>query len=124
MLKCQNWLERYAITDPSEVTFLRSEMQAWLIVVTKAAEQKQSEEQKLLQYDDGDNWYGKDHILRLIHTTLDEMEIRCAYMDRHNLSNERIVLDNAKSVKKREMTVWQNMANVLNDELFAPLTMS
>jgi hypothetical protein len=55
MLKCQNWLESYAITDPSDDTFLRSEMQAQLIVVTKAVEQKQSEEQKLLQYDDGNN---------------------------------------------------------------------
>jgi hypothetical protein len=55
MLKCQNWLESYAINDPSDVTFLRSEMQAWLVVVTKAAEQKQNEEQKLLQYDDGNN---------------------------------------------------------------------
>ncbi len=82
-------------------------MQARLTVVTKAAEQKQSEEQKLLQYDDGidgNNWYGKDPILRLIHT-LDETEIRRAYMDCHNLSNERIVLDNAKSVEKRGMTV-------------------
>ena len=64
-------------------------MQARLIVVTKAAEQKQSEEQKLLQYDDGNNWYGKDPILHLIHT-LDETEIRHAYKDRHNLSNKRI----------------------------------
>jgi hypothetical protein len=122
MLKCQNWLESYAITDPSDVTFLRSEMQARLIVVTKTAEQKQSEEQKLLQYDDGNNWYGKDPILRLIHT-LDKTEIRRAHMDGHNLSNERIVLGNAKSVEKREMTVWQKMANVWNDETFAPLTM-
>ena len=74
-------------------------MQARLIIVTKAVEQKQSEEQKLLQYDDGNNWYGKDPILRLIHT-LDETEIWRAHMDRHNLSNERIVLDNAKSVEK------------------------
>ena len=36
MLKCQDWLESYAITDPSDVTFLRSEMQARLIVVTKS----------------------------------------------------------------------------------------
>jgi len=28
----------------------------------------------------------------------------------HNLSNELIALDNAKSVEKREMTVWQKMA--------------
>ena len=99
-------------------------MQARLIVVTKAAEQKQSKEQKLLQYDDGNNWYGKDPILRLIHT-LDETEIWCVYLDCHNLSNERIVLDNAKSVEKREMTVsvWQKMVNVWNDGTFAPLTM-
>ena len=122
MLKCQDWLESYAITDPSDVTFLHKEVQAWLIVVTKAAEHKQSEEQKLLQYDDGNNWYGKDPILRLIHT-LDETEIWCAYMDCHNLSNKRIVLDNAKSVEKREMTVWQKMVNVWNDENFAPMTM-
>jgi len=37
-------------------------------------------------------------------------------MDRHNLSNERIALDNAKSVEKREMTVWQKMVNVWNNE--------
>jgi hypothetical protein len=79
-------------------------MQAQLIVVTKAAEQKQSEEQKLLQYDDGKNWHGKDPILRLIHM-FDETKIWRAYMDHHNLSNERIILDNANSVEKREMTV-------------------
>ena len=43
-------------------------MQTRLIVVTKAVEQKQSKEQKLLQYDDGNNWYGKNPILHLIHT--------------------------------------------------------
>ena len=98
-------------------------MQTRLIVVTKAAEQKQSEEQQLNQYDDGNNnWYGKDPILHLIHT-LDETKIRHAYMDCHNLSNKRIALDNAKSVENREMTVWQKMANVWNDENFAPMTM-
>jgi hypothetical protein len=44
-------------------------------------------------------------------------------MDRDNLSNERIILNNAKWVEKREMTVWQKMANVWNDETFSPLTM-
>jgi len=98
-------------------------MQARLIVVTKAAEQKQSEEQKLIQYDDGNNWHGKDPILHLIHT-LDETEIWRACMDCHNLSKKCITLDKAKSVEKREMTVWQKMANVWNDEKIAPMTMA
>jgi hypothetical protein len=74
-------------------------------------EQKRREEQKLLSNDDGNNWYGNDPILHLIHT-LDKTEIWRAYMTRHSLSNERIVLDHAKSIEKREETVWQKMAKM------------
>jgi hypothetical protein len=94
----------------------------WLNIVTKAVEQKKSEEQTLLTSDNGNNWYGNDPILHLIHT-LDETEIRRSYMNRHDLSNERVVLDNAKSVGKREETVWQNMASMWNNDKFAPLAM-
>ncbi len=59
--------------------------------------------------------YGNNPIPRLIHT-LDKTEIRRAYMGRHNLSNERIVINNMKSVEKREETVWQKMANMWNNE--------
>ncbi len=64
----------------------------------------------------GNNWYGNDPILHLIHT-LDETDIRRAYM------NRRVVLDNAKSVEMREETVWEKMATMWNNEKFAPLTM-
>ena len=36
---------------------------------------------------------------------------------------KHITLDNAKSVEKREMTVWQKMVNEWNDEKFAPMKM-
>jgi hypothetical protein len=92
-------------------------------IVAKAMEQKKSEEQKLRASDVGNNWYGDDPILCLIHT-LDETEIRRAYINRHDLSNERVVLDNAKSVEKREETVWEKMASMWNNGKFAPLTMA
>jgi hypothetical protein len=124
IIKCQNWLESSPITDPSDVNFLRTELQLRLNVLTKAVEQKKSEDQKLLIHDDdGKNWCGNDPILRLIHT-LDDTVIRRAYMTRHNISNSRIVLDNAKSVEKREETVWQMMARKWNDEKFTPMTMA
>jgi hypothetical protein len=44
-------------------------------------------------------------------------------MNRHDLSNKRVVLDNAKSVEKREETVWEKLASMWNNEKFAPLTM-
>jgi hypothetical protein len=117
--KCQKWLKTFAITTPSDVIFLCPEMQAQLKVVAAAVEQKKSEEQKLLCHDDGNKWYGNDPILHLIHT-LDKTEIRHAYMERQNLSNKHIIINNIKSVEKREETVWQKMANMWNNEKFCP----
>jgi hypothetical protein len=48
---------------------------------------------------------------------------RRAYMNWHDLSNECVVLDNAKSVEKRDETVWEKMASMWKNENFAPLTM-
>jgi hypothetical protein len=45
-------------------------------------------------------------------------------MGRHDLSNECIVVNNMESVEKREETVWQKMANMWNNENFAPMTMA
>jgi hypothetical protein len=82
----------HPISDLSDLTFLRSEILIWLIIVTKAVEQKKSKEQKLLTSNNGNNWYVNDPILCLIHT-LDETEIRHLYMNQHDLSNKRVVLD-------------------------------
>ena len=90
--------------------------------MAKAMEQKKSEEQKLSASSVSNKWYGNDPFLCLIHT-LDETEIRRAYMNRHDLSNARVVLDNAKSVEKREETVWEKMASMWNNEKKSPLTM-
>ncbi len=90
--------------------------------MAKALEQKKSEEQKLRASDIGNNWYGNDPILCLIHT-LDKTEIRRVYMNWHDLSKERVVLNNAKLVEKREATVWEKMASMWNNDKFTPLTM-
>jgi hypothetical protein len=118
--KCQQWLETFPIINPSDVIFLCSEMQVWLKIAAVAVEQKRSEEQRLLSHDDGNDWYGNNPILHLIHTS-DKMEIRHAYMGCHDLLKERIVVNNMKLVEKREETVWQKMANMWNNENFAPI---
>jgi hypothetical protein len=108
-------------TDPPFIIFLCSEMQAQLKVVAEAMEQKAREEQKLLSHDDGNNWYGNDPILCLIHT-YDKTKIQRAYMRCHDVSNKRIVMDNMKSLEKREETVWQKMVNMWNNKKIAPTT--
>ncbi len=122
ILRCQKWLDLYPILDDSDITFLCAKIQVRLGIVAKAMEQKKSEEQKLCASKVGNNWYGNDPILCLIHT-LYETEIRRAYMNWHDLLNKRVVLDNAKPVEKREDTVWEKMASMWNNENFPSLTM-
>ncbi len=101
--RCQKWLDLYPIWEDSDVAFLHAEIQVRLDVMTKAVEQKKSEEQKLCASDVGNNWYwyGNDPILRLIHT-LDETDIHRTYMNRHDLSNKRVVLDNASRLGREK----------------------
>ncbi len=118
--RCQKRLDLYSISDNSDIAFICAKIQVQLDIVAKAVEQKKSEEQNLRASDVGSNWYGNDPILHLIHT-LDETEIRCTYMNWHDLSNEPVVLDKAKLVGKREETVWEKMASMWNNEKNCPL---
>ena len=91
--KCQKCLDAYPIFDETDVTFLHVKILARLNVVAKVAEQKKSDEQKYFTHNNGNNWYGNDPILCLIHA-LDKMKIRHLYMSRHDLSNNCVVLNN------------------------------
>jgi len=120
--RCQKWLDLYPILDYSDTVFLCSEILVRLDILTKAVEQKKSEEQKLSASSVSNKWYGNDPFLCLIHT-LDETEIRRAYINWHDLPKECVVLDNAKYFEKREETVWEKMASMWNNEKNSPLTM-
>ena len=61
-------------------------------------------------------------MLRLIMALVDSDKIRQAYIARNDISNERIVLDNQKSTKKRATTVWELIADKWNDIEFEPET--
>ena len=61
-------------------------------------------------------------MLHLIMTLVHSDEIRSAYMKRNDISNERIVLDNQKSVEKRATTVWELLSSLWNNENFSPVT--
>jgi hypothetical protein len=67
-------------------------------------------------------WYGPIPMLRLIMALVDSDKIRHAYTKRNNISNERIVLDNQKSLEKRSRTVWEFVADKWNDIKFEPET--
>jgi hypothetical protein len=67
-------------------------------------------------------WYGPLPMLHLIIALVQLDKIRSAYLKRNDNSNERIALDNQKSVEKRATTVWELMSSLWNDANFSPVT--
>jgi hypothetical protein len=61
-------------------------------------------------------------MLHLIMALFHLDKIRSAYMKRNDISNERIVLDNQKSVEKRATTVWELLSSLWNNANFSPVT--
>jgi hypothetical protein len=67
-------------------------------------------------------WYSPLPMLRLFMALVHSDKIRSAYMKRKYISNERIVLDNQKSVDNRATTVWELLSSLRNDANFSPVT--
>jgi hypothetical protein len=61
-------------------------------------------------------------MLHLIMALVHSDEIRSAYMKRNDISNEKIVLDNQKSVEKRAITVWELLSSLWNNANFSLVT--
>ncbi len=96
--------------DPVNVQFIKDTMKSR----KEAADQISAA--RLLEKDASDKagqaWYGPIPMLRLIMALVHSDKIRSAFMKRNDVSNERIVLDNQKSVEKRETTVWELLSSL------------
>ena len=118
--KLLKWLDDNPVTDTIDVEFLKD-----TVCVRRAAAERNAKaraEAKESDEKSGGAWYGPIPMLRLIMALVDSDEIRHAYMKRNDISNERIVLDNQKSVEKRARTVWELVADKWNDIKFEPET--
>ncbi len=118
--KMMTWLQEHPITDPVDVQFIKDTVQSrreaayWISAA------------QLLEKDAYDKavqaWYGPLPMLHLIMALVHSDKIRSAFMKRNDISNEKIVLDNQKSVEKRATTVWEQLSSLWNDENFSPVT--
>jgi hypothetical protein len=69
-------------------------------------------------------WYGPLPMLCLIMALVQLDKIRSAYLKQNDNSNERIALDNQKSIEKKATTVWGLLSSLWNDANFSPVTES
>jgi hypothetical protein len=68
-------------------------------------------------------WLGKEPILRLIHTVVDNDEIKRAYLQRFDLPSDRMVLENRNTPEALAACCWTMMAEKWNDPYFSACTM-
>ncbi len=118
--KMLTWLQDHPIMNPVDVQFIKNTMKSrreaadWINAV-RLSEKDASD--KLLQ-----SWYGPLPMLCLIMALVHSDKIRSAYMKWNVISNERIMLNNQKSVEKRAANVWELLSSLWNNANFSPMT--
>jgi hypothetical protein len=63
---------------------------------------------------------GKEPILRLIHTLVDNDEIKRAYLQHFNFPSDRMAIENRNTPESRAACYWTMMAQKWNDPHFSP----
>lgn len=61
---------------------------------------------------------GKVSYSCLIHALVDNDEIKRVFLIRHNLSGGHMLIENRNTEEARALSVWQLLADKLNDPLF------
>jgi len=110
------WLNKNPIVGDAEVGFIKEQISIAITVPERAAEAKPQSSNK------GGSWIGKYPHLWLIHSVLDENEIKRACLSRLNVPGDRMALENPNTPKARAANVWQMVAMKRNDPTFLPVT--
>jgi hypothetical protein len=118
--KMLTWHQDHPITNLTDFQFIKNTVK----IRREAADWINAA--RLLEMDASDKavqaWYGPLPMLPLIMALVHSDEIRSAYVKWNDTSNERIVLDNQKSVEKRATTVWELLSSLWNVANFSPVT--
>jgi hypothetical protein len=115
--KIMSWLMDHPLNDPDNIAFLTSEVRRVSDIVAAAQKEALEEESKLQQYS---MWRDKVPYLRMIHCILED-DIKVAYLKRNDVIS-RTQLDARNSVDKREVSVYERIADKWNSPDFNPKT--
>jgi hypothetical protein len=126
--KLLKYLCDHPISAASEVAFLRAEISKRKETAAAAMEEAAAEK-RLLDAADASakkykSWSGKLPYLRLIHTIVDNDNIKRAYIHRNDIPSGRMAVENRNTAEAKAANVWQMVADKWNDVTFTPVTES
>ena len=116
--KATEWLVANPIVAEDDVQFIRQTIAHRIQVAERAAITPAPSSNG----GGGSSWIGKYPHLRLIHSIIDDNDIKRAYLARLNVPSGRMALENRNTPAARASNVWQMVANKWNDPLFLPVT--
>ena len=94
------WLIDNPATNAVDRVFIFSAVEERITANVEATLEKATLENKSLASDMfNKKWVGKEPILRLIHTLVDNDEIKRAYLQRFDLPSDRMVLENRNTAE-------------------------
>ena len=118
--KATEWLTENPIIGDKEVAFIRGTIAIRIEVAERAG--RAAVTPTASSNSGGGSWIGKYPHLRLIHSIIDDNDIKRAYLARLNVPSGRMALENCNTPAARESNVWQMVANKWNDPRFLPIT--
>ncbi len=104
--KAQMWLIDNPVTNAVDRAFIISAIEEREAAKAKATLEKSAPMEMFNK-----KWVGKEPILRLIHTLIDNDEIKRAYLQRFDLPLDRMVLENRNTAEARAACCWTMMAD-------------
>ena len=106
--QCQDFLTEHPITNPIEISYLKECIKEQEQVVTDAIAARVAKREALEK-----NWTGKYPFLQLIHCLVDHDELKRMYLNRKNLDNSHLTLENRNSIA-RQPDVYDLLADKWN----------
>ncbi len=116
--KAQMWLIDNPVVSAEECAFLFSVIEERIDAEERAVLEKSSVTEDLFNK----KWLGKEPILQLIYTLVDNDEIKRAYLQHFDLPSDCMVID-CNTAESCAACCWMMMADKWNDPHFSPCTL-
>jgi hypothetical protein len=113
--KAQMWLIDNPVTNAEDRAFIFSAIEETIATGARATLERSSMMDLFNK-----KWPGKEPILRLIHTLVDNNSIKHTYLQHFDFPLNRMVIENHNTAESRAACCWMMMADKWDDPTFCP----
>ena len=114
--KLVDWLVKNPVSCKTDIEFITDEVNTFLLTLENVNAEKTTDQAAV-----GGNWRGDVPYLRLIHSVLEDDEVRLLYQKSFEIPT-REQLDGRHNKDTKKASVWEAAAELWNDKSFEPVS--